>query len=191
MPRVTLEPVDPIRDSKMLLGWFVQPHVAKWWGDPRRAMQHASECAPESHALIVADDAPVGYVCWREPSRQELEAAELTDLPGGVVDIDILIGEPDLLGQGVGSRALELLLARLHRDTRVSIAGLGTSASNTTAIRCFEKAGFRLYREFQDPEWGRCRYLIVEVRGGGVAVDEPDPIQRGGQSGRVHRGPGG
>jgi RimJ/RimL family protein N-acetyltransferase len=165
MDRITLETFDVARDSHTLLGWLAQPHVAKWWGDADQAMQHARQCAPESHALIVADRTPVGYLCWQEPPKQELEAADLADLPSGLVDIDILIGEPDWLGRGVGSRALELLLARLRNLPSVAFAGLGTSASNANAIRCYEKAGFRLFREFQDPDWGPCKYLIAEVRG--------------------------
>jgi aminoglycoside 6'-N-acetyltransferase len=165
MRKVTLEAFDRSRDSDKLLRWLAQPHVAKWWGDPARAMRHATECAPESHALIVVDGTPAGYLCWQEPPREELEAADLSDLPSGLVDIDILIGDATLLGQGVGTRALEALLARLRGDASVAFAGLGTSASNTNAIRCFEKAGFRLHREFQDPEWGPCEYLIAEVHG--------------------------
>jgi aminoglycoside 6'-N-acetyltransferase len=165
MPKVTLEAFDLIRDSETLLRWLAQPHVAKWWGDAARAMQHASECAPESRALIVADGTPVGYLCWQHPPKEELEAADLTDLPSGLVDIDILIGDPDLLGQGVGSQALGLLLTRLRGEPSVAFAGLGTCASNTNAIRCYQKAGFRLHREFQDPEWGLCKYLIAEVHG--------------------------
>lgn len=164
MHEVTLRAFDPRRDSEMLLRWLARPHVAKWWGDAARAMEHARLCAPGSHALIVADGAPVGYLCWQDPPREELEAAGLTDLPGGLVDIDILIGEAELLGRGVGSRALAILLARLRSEQAVAFAGLGTSVSNTNAIRCYSKAGFRLFREFQDPEWGPCRYLIAEVR---------------------------
>lgn len=164
MPIVTLEPFDLIRDSDTLLGWLSQPHVAKWWGDPVRAIRHARTCAPESQALIVAEGTPVGYLCWQAPPKEELEAADLSGLPTGLVDIDILIGDPGLLGHGIGSRALALLLARLRREPTVAFAGLGTSASNTNAIRCFEKAGFRLQREFQDPEWGPCQYLIAEVQ---------------------------
>jgi RimJ/RimL family protein N-acetyltransferase len=57
-----------------------------------------------------------------------------------------------------------LLLARLRLDPLVSVAGVGTSVSNERAIRAFEKAGFRLFREFQDPEFGSCWYMVVEVR---------------------------
>jgi ribosomal protein S18 acetylase RimI-like enzyme len=128
-------------------------------------MEHARQCAPEWHALVVAGGTPVGYLCWQVPPKEDLEAAYLTDLPRGLVDIDILIGEPGLLGQGVGSRALQLLLTRLRCEPSVAFAGLGTSVSNTNAIRCFEKAGFRLFREFQDPEWGPCTYLIAQVQG--------------------------
>lgn len=168
MHKVTLEAFDLGRDSERLLRWLAQPHVAKWWGDAARAMEHAKQCAPESHALIVSDGAPVGYLCWEEPPNEELAAAGLSDLPEGLVDIDILIGEAELLGQGIGSRALEILVARLRSEPAVVFAGLGTSASNTNAIRCYAKAGFRLFREFQDPEWGPCKYLIAEVQGEGV-----------------------
>jgi len=164
-PEVRLQAFEVDRDADRLLAWLAQPHVARWWGDAGRAMRHARECAPESHALIVADEAPVGYLCWGRLSAEELAEADLGGLAGGLVDVDILIGEPALVGRGVGSRALELLLERLREDPSVSLAGLGTSASNAHAIRCFEKAGFRLHREFQDPEWGACKYLVADVRG--------------------------
>ena len=165
MPKVTLDTFDLIRDSEKLLGWLSQPHVATWWGSAPRAMQHASDCPPESQLLIVADGTPVGYLCWQKPPDEALEAAELTDLPDGLADIDILIGDTDLLGHGIGSCALQLLLARLRDDPSVAFAGVGTSASNTAALRCYAKAGFRLHRDFRDPEWGPCKYLIAEVHG--------------------------
>lgn len=161
---MTLEPFDLGRDSEKLLSWLAQPHVARWWGDAARAMEHARQCAPRSHSLIVADGTPVGYLCWQAPPQGELEAAGLTNFPRGLVDIDILIGEPDLLGQGVGSRALELLLVSLRQEPSLAFAGLGTSASNGNAIRCYEKAGFCLFREFEDPECGPCKYLIAKLQ---------------------------
>lgn len=117
----------------------------------------------EDCALIRADETPVGFLCWRTPPEEELRAAGLVDLAPGLVDIDVLIGEPELLGRGLGRRALEHLLARLRADPRVTVAGLGTAVENARAIRAFEKAGFRTIREFEDPEIGPCVYMVAEV----------------------------
>ena len=155
---------DPRQDVERLKCWLRSPHVVRWWGDPEPQLTTFVQRPTGTHALIAADGRPVGYLCWQRPSREELEAAGLTDLPEDLVDIDILIGVPEFLGRGVGPRALVLLLAKL-RDEGVSFAGLATSISNGAAIRAYEKAGFRLFREFEDPESGPCRYMVAELRG--------------------------
>ena len=80
---------------------------------------------------------------------------------------DILIGEPEYLGCGVGPKALALLLVKLRGDG-VGFAGLGVSMSNRAAIRAYEKAGFRVFRDFQDPESGPCEYPVAPLRPRGV-----------------------
>ena len=161
---VRLATFDPKLHLQRLRGWLHRPHVARWWGDAQLALEYALTCSPENHAVIVADGAPVGYLCWQTPPQNELEAVGLADLPEDLVDIDVFIGEPEFIDRGVGPRSLSLLLARLRVDCRVTAAGVGTSVSNERAIRAFEKAGFRLFREFQDPEFGSCWYMVVEVR---------------------------
>jgi ribosomal protein S18 acetylase RimI-like enzyme len=131
---VRLETFDPELHSQRLRDWLHRPHVARWWGDPQLALENSLRCSPES------------------------------DLPEDLVDIDVLIGEPEFLDRGVGPRSLGLLLDRLRTDPVVTVAGVGTSVSNERAIRAFEKAGFRLFREFQDPEFGSCWYMVVGVR---------------------------
>jgi len=118
----------------------------------------------DTQAMITADGKPVGYMCWQRLSPSELEAAGLAELPEDLVDIDILIGEPEFLGRGVGPRALARLLARLHGGG-VGFAGLGTSTSNRWAIRAFEKAGFHRFRDFEDTEFGPCTYMVAQLRG--------------------------
>ena len=147
----------------MLRDWLRRPHVAPWWGDPQSTLESVLGWPTENCALIQADGAPVGFMCWQTPTNGELAAAGLADLPRGLVDIDVLIGEPELLGCGVGPKALDLLLARLRADPNVLVAGVGTAASNERAVRAFMKAGFRAFREFHDPELGPCLYLLAEV----------------------------
>jgi len=159
---VGLRVFDPQAELRLLERWLRSPHVVRWWGTADLYLTSLSQRSRDTHAVITADGRPVGYLCWQRPSRQELEAAELTDLPEDLVDIDILIGEPEFVGCGVGPRALVLLLAKLRSDG-VGYAGLGTSTSNRAAIRASEKAGFHLFRDFEDPESGPCRYMVVQL----------------------------
>ncbi len=164
MGEITLRSFDPELDMERLRDWLSRPHVVRWWGNLDQELQHALQRPGDTHAIIVADETPVGYVCWQIPTRDELAEAGLTDLPRNLVDIDIVIGEPDYIGRGIGPEAIRILLARLHREAVFSCAGLGTSVSNTRAIRAYAKAGFRLFRDFQDPEHGPCRYMWIDLR---------------------------
>lgn len=158
---VGLEALDPRRDVQLLERWLRSPHVARWWGVAGLDLRTLGQRSPDTHALITVGGRPVGYLCWQRPSREELEAAQLTDLPEGLVDIDILIGEPDHLGCGVGPKALAVLLDKL-RGEGVRFAGLATSLSNLRAIRAFEKAGFSFFRVFEDPD-GPYRYMVAQL----------------------------
>lgn len=159
---VGLATFNPQQDLERFNTWLHVPHVARWWGDPQQCVTMVMQRPPGTHALITADGRPVGYLCWQKLSWEELEAAALTDLPTGLVDIDILVGELEFLGRGIGPRALALLLEKL-RDEGVPFAGLATSTSNRAAIRAFEKCGFRFFREFDDPESGRYIYMATEL----------------------------
>jgi len=166
---VGLKAFDSQRDLQLLECWLRSSHVVRWWGTSDTHVTALARRSMNTHALITADGRSVGYLCWQRLSREELEAAELTELPQGLVDIDILIGEPDYLGRGVGPKALILLLARLRREG-VGFAGVGTSSSNYAAIRAFEKAGFRSFSDFEDPEFGKCRYMVAKLS---AAVEQP------------------
>ena len=113
-------------------------------GSPNLDLTAIAQRSKDTHAVIPSGRRPVGYLCWQGLSPSELAAAGLTELPEDLVDIDIVIGEPESLGRGIGPRALALLLGRL-RGEGTGFAGLGTSTSNRVAIRAFEKAGFRLF----------------------------------------------
>lgn len=162
---VRLRSFDPALDAPRLQEWLGQPHVGPWWGDPRLAIEDSLRRPPDTCAVVLADAAPVGYLCWQQLRQEELAAAGLADLSEGLVDIDILIGEPTAIGKGVGPRALGLVLDRLRADPSVAVGGIGTSVSNQRAIRAFEKAGFSLWREFHDAELGPCWYMTVNVGG--------------------------
>jgi len=161
---VDLKVLDLQADLPLLERWLRSPHVVRWWGAQDLHLTTLGKRPKDTHAVITADGRPVGYLCWQRPLPSELEATGLTELPTDLVDNDILIGEPEFLGRGVGPSALVLLLAKLHGEG-VGFAGLGTSTSNRVAIRAFKKAGFRLFKDFEDPESGPCKYMLAQLRG--------------------------
>ena len=153
--RVSLEAFSPDRHGHMLAAWVQAPHVARWWGEPATQLEAAlRRPVAGGDALIVADGAPVGYIRWEQARREKLEAAGLSELPSGTVDIDIAIGEADYLGRGIGPRALCEVVERITADQAVPAITLATSVENAAAIRAFEKAGFRRRRTFEYAEYG-------------------------------------
>ncbi len=161
---VGLREFDPTTDLPHLAVWLRAPHVARWWLDPERQLAAARERpADGSHAIITAAGEAVGYLRWQRIDREALDEIGLNDIPDGSIDLDILLGHPEQVGHGIGPRALTLLLDRLFADPTVPLVGLVTSVRNHSAIRAFEKAGFRRFREYDDPTYGRVLVLVVRA----------------------------
>jgi aminoglycoside 6'-N-acetyltransferase len=158
---VELGPFSQGLHGSLLAAWVSRPHVARWWGDPQVAIREAA--APhQPQALILLDGQPVGYVRWQPAPAEELRAAGLAGLPEGIMDIDICLGELEALGQGIGPKALELLLARLWQDPNVGTVMMATSVDNKRAARAYEKVGFRRHLQFEDPGFGPSWLMLIE-----------------------------
>jgi aminoglycoside 6'-N-acetyltransferase len=139
-----------------------------WWGDPAETLERLAQAPADTQALIEFRSRAVGFICWQTPSPEELREAALDDLPSDLVDIDLLIGDPAALGLAVGPAALHQLLGRLAREG-VLLAGLATEVGNSRALRAFEKAGFRPYRDFE--EAGEMYRYFVRETGDALAND--------------------
>ena len=163
---IRLEPFDLARDFPLLAGWLVRPHVSCWWPDADAQLQEARERPPGSgHVLIVLPDAPIGYMRWQKADPAALDELGLHGIPEGSVDMDILIGEPNLAGRGIGRRAIQILRDELLKDPAIPLIGMVTSVANTRAIRAIEAAGFSPFQEYVDPRYGRCVVLVYRRPG--------------------------
>jgi aminoglycoside 6'-N-acetyltransferase len=158
---VTLRPFRREDDLPLLSTWLSRGHVARWWGEPDQVLDEFAARDRDTATLIVLADQPVGILCWQTPSRSELEAAGLADLPGDLIDVDILIGEPRALGRGVGPAALLQLFERLS-IAGVPLVGLATSVANTRALAAFEQVGLVPYRDFLEAG-GQYRYFTKRL----------------------------
>lgn len=160
---IALGTVDSNARRALLGEWLRRPHVARWWGEAETALaRDPGEVDGSGEAFILHGGRPVGYVRWQRVLRCDLDAAGLHEVPDDAVDIDILIGEAELTGRGIGPSALKLLLERLWRDPSIPLVGMSASAANERALRAYEKAGFRRRRRYDDPRWGPAWLMIAE-----------------------------
>jgi aminoglycoside 6'-N-acetyltransferase len=161
---VTLRPFRP-EHLVQLASWLREPHVARWFAYPEANLEWARK-PPDGgeHAVIACGDQAVGYLRWQRVDRSTLDALGLHEIPENSVDADILVGVPDGVGHGIGPRALELLVAQLREDPTVALIGLTSEMANTRAHRGFEKAGFRITRQYDAPPLGLCHLLVRDLR---------------------------
>jgi aminoglycoside 6'-N-acetyltransferase len=148
-------------DLPLVEKWLRAGHVRRFWGEPEKSFGLLRDPpANTTRALIEADGRKVGLVLWQHPARAELDAAGLGDIPASVIDIDIMIGERDATGKGVGAAAIRLAAERALTDPAVPFVMAGTEVQNEASLRAFAAAGFHREREFDDAEGGRFVLMI-------------------------------
>jgi RimJ/RimL family protein N-acetyltransferase len=151
-------------DVDRLRHWLAAPHVAAWYPEPEDHLAWAAN-PPTSgdRALITVGDRAVGYMRWQAVSREVLDSVELYEIPAGSVDVDMLIGELEFVGQGIGPKALLILLSQLRERGDVPLVGLSPSVDNLSAQRAYAKAGFHILREYHPPVYGRCYVMVCNL----------------------------
>src|SRR5262245_21807107 len=141
-------------DLPMVEEWLRREHVARWWRDDigeslaeyRRALEGRE---PTDHFLIEVDGRPVGMIQTYQVSDYP-EWEEVVEVGDGVAGVDLMIGDPDLIGQGLGPAVLaqfarEVVFAR--KETHGVVATV--EEPNRRSWRAFEKAGFRYVRDVE------------------------------------------
>ncbi len=149
---ITFRAVTP--DDFPLLGeWLAQPYVARWWNHETSLEAVERDFGPTARGeepaedlLVLLDGRPFGLV-----QRQRL--ADFPDefalfeavgrVPRNAMSIDYLIGDPVLVGVGMGARMIRAVVA----DTWTAYPAaecvlVAVNAANTASWRALESAGF-------------------------------------------------
>lgn len=152
-------------DLPLIDRWLHAEPVRSTWGDPDSSLRLLREPAARGNgrAIIESDGRDVGLVLWQRPTREELDAAGLADIPTSVIDIDIMIGELDALGRGLGPAAIGRIAEAALSDPAVPFVMACARHDNLASQRAFAKAGFRKDRQFDDVPNG-LHVLLVRHR---------------------------
>jgi aminoglycoside 6'-N-acetyltransferase len=139
-------------DLPLLRWWLAQPHVSRWWGSaPDEAAMEAEYGADldgaghTEHHVILLGDRPIGHMQWYViADYADWEQAIRVAIPTArTAGIDYLIGEPEMVGRGIGPMAISAytdFIFAAHPDVEVVSADL--QQANRASWRALEKAGF-------------------------------------------------
>ena len=131
--------------------WLEQPHVREWWGEPETELGYIRDMVEGRDTtrpfIFSVNGESVGYIqYWFIGHHQNAtwiaEYPWLAELPSETVGVDLSIGEPDKVSQGIGSQVLRAFAQRLVGQGHRSII-IDPDPSNTRAVRAYQKAGFR------------------------------------------------
>ena len=148
---------EPLRHEHLplLREWLGREHVRRWWRDPieESLSEHAAAIdglEHDEHYLIVVDGRPVGMIQTYLASDYP-EWDEIVEVGEGVAGVDLLIGEEELTGRGLGAQVLERFAGEVvfaRPETAALVATV--EEANRRSWRAFEKAGFAHVRDVEE-----------------------------------------
>ncbi|MEO7397188.1 MAG: GNAT family N-acetyltransferase, partial [Ilumatobacteraceae bacterium] len=142
-------------DFALLAIWLAEPHVARWWNHEftpdaieRDFGPSADGHEPGEDHLALLDGRPCGLIqCARYIDYPEYgdELSSIVSIPAGAVSIDYLIGDPALVGRGIGSAMIDAFCRRIWADEPgATCIIVPVVSANNRSWRALLRVGFRL-----------------------------------------------
>src|SRR5262249_60829031 len=98
--------------------------------------------------VVLLDEREIGFIQTYSVVDYP-EYASLIGLGDGTAGVDLFIADSALIGKGLGSEIVRRFVAQIvFADSATVRCIAGPAAANVASVRAFEKAGFRVVREF-------------------------------------------
>jgi dihydrofolate reductase/RimJ/RimL family protein N-acetyltransferase len=155
-------------DLPLLHAWFNTSHARRWYGrgDTTTAVREwyvpiLEGKLPTKSFIVLLGERPIGLLEWCRfgdyPEMMPIYAVQDPD----IVNIDVLVGEEDVAHRGLGPAMIRRFLREIvFREERFKTCIIDPETENKSAIRAYEKAGFRHVRTMPDDGEGKPIYLM-------------------------------
>jgi RimJ/RimL family protein N-acetyltransferase len=159
-------------DIPMFVSWFNDPDVTLGLGmtvplgqaDEEGWFERTLALPAEQHPLVIevrhSDPMGMGMVEWLPVGNCGFHKINWQFRSA---EFGIVIGEKDFRNKGVGTSAVKLLLEHGFHNLNLHRVSLQVHADNPGAIRCYEKAGFRLEGRLREKVFKRGKYVDMLV----------------------------
>jgi aminoglycoside 6'-N-acetyltransferase len=136
-------------DLPLLERWLSEPHVEAWWHTPLDLATLHEKYGPRidgiepTHVYVIEyDERSIGWIQWYRWSDYPGHASQL-GAPPDAAGIDLAIGEPEMLGRGLGAHAIRRFVENVvFVDRAITACVSDPDERNVRSLRAFEKAGF-------------------------------------------------
>jgi RimJ/RimL family protein N-acetyltransferase len=160
-----------MEDLPLMHRWLSAPHVRQWWYDARTAEEIRAKYAariagvdPTRSFIIEHSGRAIGYIqTYRIRDYPEYDRHICA--PEDCAGIDLFIGEQEMVGRGIGTRAVAAFLRSIvFADAATGSCAIGPEQGNRRAIRVYEKAGFRYWKTIVVPGEPAPEHLMLLTR---------------------------
>ena len=156
---------DDTQDWERLAQWFASPSVREFYREDPDIPRIQAKFSPRTQAdsrvrprVIVYDGTAVGYAQFYPLTDADIRAYQLpTTMRWG--GFDLLVGDQDLWGRGIGQAVVRQLLGELA-GLGLSHVAIDTACRNFRAIGLYHKMGFEMERILKDWEHGQ-NHLVM------------------------------
>lgn len=147
----------PLKENHIpiLRKWLREPHVAEFWQETENEDEFREKFLnklPErgvSAFVILVDSKPIGYIQYYDACK--VGGGWWPDAEEGTFGIDQFIGDPDMVGKGLGTEIIKRFVENIFLLSKVSQIITDPEPKNKRAIRAYEKAGFHTVGEIKTP----------------------------------------
>ena len=143
------------KDISLFLRWAEAPQVKNSWfkpgyPQPQEYLDKNILVKSDAHPyIILLDGEPIGYIQYwdiDEYLKNNPGYKIFANEPLGTYGLDLFIGEEKWLDKGLGSKILVSFMDEIGARRYV----IDPSIKNKRAVRCYQKAGFKIIREDND-----------------------------------------
>ncbi|MEK6731403.1 MAG: GNAT family N-acetyltransferase [Pseudomonadota bacterium] len=158
-------------DMPLFKEWAKQPHVKNTWFQEGYETLDKYESKIAGNGvdypfIIFFDNKPIGYIQASDLYAYRTLCPTLkgvfTHEDSGTFCFDLFIGEEDYLNKGYGTEIVKSFVDKLLTEFKTKKILIDPACSNKRAIRCYEKAGFKVMRKQYD---GTTECCIMEFMG--------------------------
>lgn len=160
------------KDFNQIYIWMNTDFVIEWYGkipvtleDVRnKYMSYITGEEPTKAYIIIIDNVDVGYI-QTYLINDYPEYNKYVETDEHAAGVDLFIGNKDYIHKGYGVRIMEQFLREhVFSNNKVDKCIIGPEPKNLSAIRMYEKSGFRWYKNIQIPDEDEPEYLMILFR---------------------------